>query len=145
MRPYRRFSAAEIQAGARRAASILADDPRVEMVYLFGSGADGSREAKDLDLAIMTKAPLELEALLELRARVVEEVHLPIDLIPLNEASVILRHEIVETGRCLYARRPELETDFVVRSRARYWDFAPFFREQKRLARLRSAERGHDP
>ena len=144
MQRYRRFPAATIQAGARRAASLLAEDPRVEMVYLFGSGADGGREAKDLDLAIMTKSPLELATLLELRARVVEEVHLPVDLIPLNEASVILCHEIAETGRCLYARRPELETDFVVRSRARYWDFQPFFREQERLARLRSAERSRD-
>jgi hypothetical protein len=102
------------EAGAA-AARLLADDPRVELVYLM-----------------------------RLRADVVAAIGVPLDLIALNHAPVVLMHEVVEHGRCLFARNPETETDFVVRARARYWDFKPFLETQWRYAgeRLQERQRG---
>jgi len=56
-------------------------------------------------------------------------------------AARLLAHEIVESGLCLFARTADVETEFVTRTRARYWDFKPYRKEQWRLAGERLEER----
>jgi predicted nucleotidyltransferase len=127
---------------AERAAAILARDPRVRLVYLFGSATDASRQSvRDVDLAILTEPLLELEDLLRLRADLVAATRTEIDLISLNDAPIVLAHEVVDSGRCLFAASPAIETDFVVRARARYVDWKPFRDEQWKNAGERIAER----
>lgn len=140
-----RIAATAARAAAEEAARELATDARVALVYLFGSAADPSATtAADVDLAVLTEPGLDTDALMRLRAHVVEAVHAPLDLVSLNQASIVLAHEVVEHGRCLFARSPEIETEFVVRARARYWDFKPFLETQWRYAgeRLRERRRG---
>ena len=69
----------------------------------------------------------------------------PIDLVSLNDASIVLAHEIVESGSCLFALTADIQTEFVTRARARYWDFEPYRKEHWRLAgeRLGERRRGH--
>jgi predicted nucleotidyltransferase len=134
----------EALAHAERAATILARDPRVRLVYAFGSSVAGTRPyARDVDLALLTDRPLSLDALLRLRADLVDATQAPIDLISLNDAPIVLAHEVADSGRCLYARTPEIEVEFVTRTRARYWDFKPYRDAQWRLAGERLAERQH--
>lgn len=131
------------RAAAAQAARVLAGDARVTLVYLFGSAADPSaNEVEDLDLGILSEPPLDADALLRLGAAVTEAVRAPVDLIALERAPIVLAHEVAEHGRCLFARRAEVETDFVVRARARYWDFKPFLETQWRYAGERLRERG---
>jgi len=61
-----------------------------------------------------------------------------------NDAPVVLAWEVAESGRCLYARDADAETEFVTGARSRYWDFKPFLDEQWRLsgARLQERQRG---
>ncbi len=66
---------------------------------------------------------------------------MPVDLVSLNGASIVLAHEVADTGRCLYARSPDVETEFIIRARARYWDFKPFLEEQWRLTGQRIEDR----
>lgn len=75
------------------------------------------------------------------RADLVRRVPIPIDLVSLNDAPIVLAHEVVDFGRCLYVRDPAVETEFVTRTRARYWDFEPYRDEQWRLAGERQRER----
>jgi predicted nucleotidyltransferase len=141
----RRMTAAAARAAAAAAARVLAGDARVALLYLFGSAADPTAaEVEDLDLGILCEPPLDADALLRLRAAVEAAVHVAVDLVALDRAPIVLAHEVAEHGRCLFARRPELETDFVVRARARYWDFKPFLETQWRYAgeRLRERRRG---
>jgi predicted nucleotidyltransferase len=128
---------------AERAARFLAADPRVKLVYLFGSAADPERKipVRDVDLAVLIDPPLEFWDFLKLRADVVEAAGGGIDLVPLHEAGVVLAHEVAETGRCLYANPPELDTEFVCRAVMRYLDFKPYLREQWRLTGERLEER----
>lgn len=130
---------------AERAARGLAADPRVRLVFLFGSAADPERTlpVRDVDIAVVTDAPLGLYELLDLRARVVDEAGGEIDLVPLNEAGVLLIHEVVDTGRCLYADPPEMETEFVTRARMRYFDFKYYLDQQWKLSGQRVEERIH--
>jgi predicted nucleotidyltransferase len=138
-----RLSGAEARDAARRAVDRLASDPRVQLVYLFGSAADeGRAEVRDVDLAVLGEPALSLDELMRLRADAIAAAGgLPIDVVSLNEASIVLAHEVADSGRCLYARSPDVETEFVVRSQARYWDFKPFLEEQWRLTGERLEER----
>ncbi len=100
---------------------------------------------RDVDVAVLTDPPLSLDALVRRRADLVAATGAAIDLVSLNEAPIVLAHEIVDGGRCLYARTPDAETEFVTRTRARYWDFKPYRDEQWRLAGERLAERRGGP
>jgi len=138
----RRRSASGARESAERAAQCLAGDPRVQLIYGFGSAFQPDRATvRDIDLAILTDPPLTLEDLTKRQADVISVTGAPIDLVSLNDASIVLAHEIVESGVCLYARTPDVETEFVTRARARYWDFRPYLDEQWRLAGERLAER----
>src|SRR5262245_46642627 len=111
---------------ASHAATLLSADPRVALVYLFGSTADvRTRVPRDLDLAVLTRPAFTIDELLRRRADLVLAVGASIDLVSLNTAPIVLAHEIVASGRCLFARDPGLETEFVTRTRMRYWDFKP--------------------
>ena len=130
---------------AERAAQYLAHDPRVRLVYLFGSAADPARGVvRDVDLAVLTDPPLAQEELLRVRADLVLAVGGRIDLVSLNDTSVVLAWEIADAGRCLYAANADAETGFVIWARSRYWDFKPLLEEQWRLAgeRLEERQRG---
>jgi predicted nucleotidyltransferase len=142
MEQRRPLSTEQARQAADRAAHWLANDGRVRLVYQFGSSVDSARAAvRDVDIAILTDPPLPLDALLRLRADLVVETGAPIDLVSLNDASVVLAWEVADSGRCLYARDADTDTDFVTRVRARYWDFKPFLDEQWRLAGERLEER----
>ena len=142
MSEMRRLSGAEARHAACSAAEVLRSDPRVQLIYLFGSVADAVRSPRDVDLAVLTERALPLDELMRLRADAVTAAGgVPIDLVSLNDASVVLAHEIADTGECLFARSPDIEVDFVTRARARYWDFKPFLEDQWRLAGQRLEER----
>nr|HRC87259.1 nucleotidyltransferase domain-containing protein [Thermoanaerobaculia bacterium] len=93
---------------AAAAAELLARDPRVRLVFLFGSAADpDARQVGDVDLAIWCQPPLEPFD----RFRLADELELalggPVDLVVLNRAPVVLAAEVASTGRCLFARDPD--------------------------------------
>lgn len=138
-----KISPEDARARAERAAGFLAADPRVKLIFLFGSAADPDRKIPvgDVDIAILTEPALDFQELLRLRADAVDAAGGEIDLVHLNEAGVILTHEVAETGICLYSDPPDLETEFVCRAIMRYLDFKPYFDEQWRIAGERLAER----
>lgn len=134
--------AADARVAAERASAVLARDAGVQLVFLFGSAVDPDRrEVRDVDLAILTERALDLEEILRLRADLVTATGVQIDLVSLNDAPIVLAHEIADSGRCLFARSPDIETDFVVRARARYLDWQPFREEQWKQSGERSERR----
>jgi len=142
MSPLARLDRDQARSLAERAARRLARDPRVRLVYLFGSTVDPDVPAvRDVDLAVQSEPALDLDELLRLRAEVVTEVGGPLDLVSLNDASIVLAREVAAFGICLYAKPPEAKTDFVVRANARYLDFKYYLDEQWRLAGERLEER----
>jgi len=142
MKRIERIAVHEARDAGRRAAVILARRPSVRLVFLFGSTADPTaREVRDVDLAVLTDAPLALDERLRLGAEIETATGAPTDLIFLDDAPVSLAREVVDHGTCLFARSPEEEVEFVTRARARYWDFRPFLDEQWRLSAARQEER----
>ncbi len=109
-----------------RAVAMLSAEPRVRVVFLFGSAArPGSVPPRDLDLAICARPPLALPELLQLQGRLQENAGVAVDLVSLDDAPIVLAHEIIEGGRCLYSRSPDDETELVTRTRMRWWDWLP--------------------
>jgi predicted nucleotidyltransferase len=135
----------EARHRAGRAARFLAADPRVKLVFLFGSAADPERTLPvgDVDLAVLIEPPLDFWELLRLREQVAEAAGGEIDLVPLNEAGVVLAHEVAETGVCLHSEPPGRADEFVCRAIMRWLDFKPFLREQWRILGERLEERRH--
>jgi predicted nucleotidyltransferase len=141
-----RIPSGEAMLAARAAARQLAADERVQLVYWFGSSVDPQRDwVGDVDLAVWTDPVLSFDELLRIRADLVLSAGVVIDLISLNTAPVVLAREIADTGRCLFARNPEIEVYFVSRARTRYWDFKPYLDEQWRLTAARLEERRRGP
>jgi predicted nucleotidyltransferase len=132
-----------LEDAIERATGILSADPRVRLVYLFGSAArPGATEPRDLDLAISAQPPLALAALLQLQGRLQEALPgVPVDLVGLDGAPIVLAHEIVEGGRCLYARSPDDETEWVTRTRMRWFDWLPVRERQWQASAARLEER----
>lgn len=132
----------QARRAAEQAAALLARDPRVLLVYLFGSAAQPGRETvADVDLGVLTEPRLEEWERLRLAADLGAASGATVDLVSLGDAPPALAHEVIEGGQCLFARAADVETDFVVRTRARYWDFDHYRREQWRLAGERLRER----
>jgi predicted nucleotidyltransferase len=116
---------------AERAARFLAANPRVKLVFFFGSAVDPDRKTVgDVDVAILTDRPLGLYELLDLKADVAQAAGGEVDLVLLNGASVVLAREVAVTGRCLHADPPELETEFVTRANMEYLDFKWYLDQQ---------------
>jgi len=137
---------AEARRAAGHAAELLARDRRILLVYVFGSTLDTRRDrVGDVDLGVLAEPPLSLDELTRRQADLRQATGSPIELISLDGAPVILVHEVVESGACLFARDPDVETEFVTRARARWWDFKPYREAQWRLAGERLAERSPGP
>jgi predicted nucleotidyltransferase len=135
----------QARRAAERAAGLLAQDPRVTLVYVYGSSVRDARQARDVDVAVLADPPFTSDELLRRGADLVAATGMSVDLLSLNEASPSLAHEVVESGVCLFARTPDAETAFVTRSRARHWDFMPYRELQWRLAGERAANRRRGP
>jgi predicted nucleotidyltransferase len=115
----------------------------VRLVYHFGSTT--TRPGRDVDIAVVSEPAVPLEELLRLEGELIEATRVPLHLVDMRDAGVVLRHEVAETGTCLFARSPDDETEFVTRARARYWDLKPYLDEQWRLAGARHAARPGGP
>lgn len=136
----------EARRAAGRAAELLAQDRRILLVYVFGSTLDTRRaRVGDVDLGVLADPPLSLDELTRRQADLRQATGAPIELVSLDVAPVVLAHEVVESGACLFARDPDVETEFVTRTRARWWDFKPYLEAQWRLAGERLAERSLGP
>lgn len=125
------------EAEFERVAQALSRDSRVQAVYAFGSRAQGTaRETSDYDVAILVDTSLDLRAELRLRARVVEELGTDrVDLVVLNTAPPTLRHEVVSTGKRLFARDDRDADRFEHRATMEFLDTAHLRAVQQRLAR----------
>lgn len=119
----------------------LAADPRVRLVYGFGSAARGAAgPLSDVDVAVLLDARLDWDAERELRAGLAAAVP-GVDVVILNQAPPALRFEIVTSGRCLFARDPRQQAEFEIVSLSRFLDFQPVRRVQQEYLRARVEQR----
>jgi predicted nucleotidyltransferase len=84
-------------------AEIRAALPEVVAIYRFGSSADGTtgRES-DVDLALLTTAPLAAAARFDLQERLALALRRPVDLVDLRTVSPVMAIQVIARGALLY-------------------------------------------
>jgi len=93
--------------------AIVAALPDVVAVYLFGSEAsDEARSDSDLDVAVLTPAPLDPVQRWELQEHLATLVRRDVDLVALRSASTVMRMQVVENGRLLLDADPTARGEF---------------------------------
>ena len=124
-----------------RLVEVLAADPRVRLVYAFGSAASGvAGPLSDVDVAVLLDRAPGWDEERELRARL-DAVAPRVDLVILNEAPPALRFEVITAGRCLLARDACEQAEFEITSLSRFLDFQPVRRVQQEYLRARVEKR----
>lgn len=115
----------------------LRDDPRVLVLYLFGSQAEGmAHDRSDVDLAVLVGKRISLAEELRLRAIAVEGLRRDdIDFVILDHATPLMRYEVVTRGRRLFARDPVAADAFELRSILTYMDTAYLRRLEHEILR----------
>lgn len=114
----------------------------VAACWLFGSWACGKqRPDSDVDLAMLIRPEAYSRTAwpmpeIVLETRICEALRLPAEVHILNEAPLIFRGEVLETGRLIYCADHEVRIDFQVDTMAQYLDWKPRMEElsRRRLA-----------
>ncbi len=99
---------------------------------LLGSASEG-REFRDLDLAFYLNEPEAdyLGLVLEWGHRLEMAVGVPVDLVPLEKASIGFQHQATK-GQVLHCTDPQLLADWKEQTWNRYFALQPYFRQHAR-------------
>jgi hypothetical protein len=105
---------------------LFEEDSRVQVAYLFGSKSRGSYTSEsDTDIAVLlSELP---ENMLDYYLSSIEVLSTilgdRVDLVVLNTASSLLRHQVLKWGRVIYSRDEMVRVKFEARSEREYLDF----------------------
>jgi predicted nucleotidyltransferase len=118
-------------------AAYFKSDPHIIAVYLFGSRAKNKARANsDWDLAVLLKSEVSEAAYLSLRlswmAGLEKYIKEDVDIVILNEAGAVLRHQVLSTGKLIWVADPKALVRFKARTWIDYMDWQPY---QARLDR----------
>jgi uncharacterized protein len=79
--------------------------PGLVAVYRYGSsGSAAETPESDVDVAVLPEAPLAAEALWRIRGALAEALGRDVDLVDLLRVTTVLKAEVLESGRLVYAR-----------------------------------------
>jgi len=104
---------------------LCSQEPAIDAAYIFGSRARGSTgSTRDLDVALLLNEGHKLRfSLLSFMSSLERACGCRTDVVILNRAGELLKHEVRRTGRLLFERDSEKRKQFEVASRKRYEDF----------------------
>jgi len=97
----------------------------IAAAYLFGSAVNGRFKAKsDIDLALLfSDYNKDTFDRLAIMSSLSADTGRDVDLVVLNEASPLLFHEIVSTGRIILEKNPQYRIQREVKNRKLYDDY----------------------
>lgn len=95
--------------------------------YLFGSTAEGTgRPWSDIDVALLLAGDPDPETAMQTRLQVAAGLEAlsgrSVDVIVLNQAPPLLRFQVIQRGRVLVDRDPEIRYLFQARTMSEYYD-----------------------
>ena len=100
---------------------VLKGNPKIIFAYIFGSYAKGkAKERSDLDIAVWVKEPVDK---LELITALGEAVRKEVDVVILNTAPPLLRHQVMRYGKLLFCKDRKELVRFKVWTMKEYEDF----------------------
>lgn len=91
---------------------ILIENENIAFAYIFGSYVRGRLRAdSDIDLAIYLTEEMKPKAYLELKMRLTEVCKREVDLVILNKATPLLKHQVYRNHILLFTRDKTLESN----------------------------------
>ena len=91
--------------------AVLELIPSAQAIYLFGSRAQGNGgPASDLDLGVLMPGKANVVELWDKAQQLAIRFNIDVDLVDLRAASTVMQHQVVVTGRRLFAA-PGLDAD----------------------------------
>lgn len=105
---------------------VFEGDEKVVAAYLFGSKARGSDiEGSDFDIAVLLSSTPKnlLDYYLHLLNRLSEILGDRVDLIILNTAPPLLKHQVIKWGKTIYTRSERSRILFEASAHCEYLDF----------------------
>lgn len=119
-----------------RLASFFSNKPEICFAYLFGSVSQGTAgKLSDIDLAVFL-APLKRPPTSrygyasELAAELSSLLRRAVDLVILNEASTMIKYQVLKYGKQVYCRSEEQRRIFHETAVRNYLDLKPLFKVQ---------------
>lgn len=113
----------------RALTEYLAEQDDVLAAYVFGSYVAGTaRPDSDVDVAVLLSEPdsvARFERRLQLMSEVSDACGREADVIVLEDAPPILRHQVLKNGRVIYERDREARVEFEVLAGKIYADLEP--------------------
>ena len=111
-------------------ADVFANRTEVVAAYLFGSQARATATAgSDVDVALLLDPAFDLESHFAYRLEpmvALESVcRRSVDVVILNQASLVLRNQVLRYGRLIFERDHRQRVAFELQSRFAYYDFKP--------------------
>ena len=92
---------------------ICKKEKNILTVYIFGSyGTNYQRKDSDLDLAILFDESPEVMRQMELAGKFELKLGIEVDLINLNKADIILKHDVITKGEKIYSLDDIRTADF---------------------------------
>ncbi|KYH33997.1 nucleotidyltransferase domain protein [Clostridium tepidiprofundi DSM 19306] len=106
----------------------LVQEYNIKLMYIFGSYAKGNNTAKsDLDIAVLLgenyNPMCKLELIGELTSIFKRD---DIDLVILNNANSVLKHQVIKYGKLIYMENEDIKVNFEVRVLKEYMDMEYF-------------------
>lgn len=100
------------------------------LAYVFGSFVRHPDRARDLDVAFLLEAGKAKKSYLQVKTEIQSELSAllgkrKIDVVILNDAPLLLRHEVLKNGRLIFEKNEETKCDFEVESELKFFDFEP--------------------
>lgn len=129
-------------------AAFFNKDRRVIAAYLFGSRAAGTASTQsDIDIAILlnrtTRRALFANIALKFTCDLMRQLQFDrIDIVILNSAGPIIRHQVYRKGKAVFCRDRKSAMRFRDLAVAEYLDFLPFRRRAEDIALKRLAGGG---
>lgn len=105
---------------------MFEDDVRILVAYLFGSRPRGLHTSEsDIDIAVLLseRPPDMLDYYLDLMDRISGVLGDSVDLVVLNTASPLLKHQVTTYGKVLYSREEKSRVEFEAKAGKEYMDF----------------------
>jgi uncharacterized protein len=135
---------------AHKLAEFLARQPDVRLAYLFGSHARGrTHPLSDVDVAVVLDDQLSSSEQSHTRLRLTGELMAwlhrdDVDVVILNQASLLLRHRVLRDGRLLYAVNDSERVRFAAETYQQYLDCRHMYDmlDEAMLTRLREGRFG---
>jgi len=122
----------------RACEAVLQLVPDAEVIYLFGSHADGrAHDASDLDLAVLGAMPLSPSSRFGMQRELSARLGRDVDFVDLHAASTVLKLEVVTRGQRLYRRDADRTLEFEGRVLGEYAELMDATRDLRAAIRER--------